>query len=135
MTSLTLSSFFDFIFAWTGFWLTLTVILLMTRAHKEAPDYEIIGFRAAIAFVCASVFTFRWWDFNPLVLVPAYSIFAWTAAATCVRIAIKIWREQYAPGPEDHSVERPPYGNGGPDDKIHTYYRTEQYGQHGRGEE
>jgi len=89
VTWLTYDIFITFIFGWSSFWLFLFVVITALMPGLEPSDYEVMGFRASIAFVCLSVFIRRWFDTGQIVLIPAFSIFAWTAMATTVRLIIK----------------------------------------------
>lgn len=94
MTFLTLDNYLTFIYGWAGAWLTLCVILLLSRPGNDWGDYEIVGFRASIAFVCLSVAFRRVFDFPVMAIVPALSIFAWTAMMNTVRVAVTIYQER-----------------------------------------
>lgn len=94
MTLLTLDNFFNFIYAWVSFWLIIFVVMTATIPGLNAADFEVMGFRGSIAFVCLSVFFFRNYDISPWWLVPAFSIFGWTAAATSIRVLVTICCER-----------------------------------------
>lgn len=96
MTSSILSEFFTFIYLWSGAWLSLMVVLMMSRKGKEWVDYEVIGFRASIAFVCLSVATYRLTHFDQTILIPALSVFGWTSMMNTIRVGITIWKEFHA---------------------------------------
>lgn len=89
-----LDDYLTLIYGWSGIWLTICVILLISRHGKNIADYEIVGFRASIAFVCLSVALRRVFDLRTEFIVPALSVFAWTAMMNTVRVALTIWKER-----------------------------------------
>jgi hypothetical protein len=94
VTFLTLDKFYTLVYGWSGIWLVICCLLLVSRHDKNAADWEIIGFRASIAFVCLSVAFRRIYDLNQYIVLPALSVFAWTAMMNTIRVAITIWRER-----------------------------------------
>jgi uncharacterized protein (DUF2062 family) len=90
VTWLTYGNFITFVFAWAAVWLLGFIIFSIHLGDLEPSDFEVIFFRGSIAFVCTSVFIRRWFDLGEIFIIPALCIFAYTAAATTVRVAGRI---------------------------------------------
>lgn len=93
-----LDNFFDFVWSWTSFWLVITVIAMTVSLRRQPVrmrlfwDYHVLGFFTSLAFVLVSVSVRRWFDMPLYTLVPALSIFAWTAMTNSIRVVYLVWK-------------------------------------------
>jgi hypothetical protein len=90
VTWLTLDNAITFVYLWAALWLTLFIVLSLKLPDLDASDFEVMGFRGSIAFMCYSIFVRRFFDIDIVILVPALAIFAWTAMATSFRLMLKL---------------------------------------------
>jgi hypothetical protein len=85
--------FLTFGFAWAGLWLVLCVFLLITRRHKEAPDYEVIAFRTSVAFVCVAIALRGFFDFSQSIIIGSIIALMYASMMNTIRVFRTIRKE------------------------------------------